>query len=118
VEPTITFTSATVKELTTRLRLAMRLGQVWLIQRITALLLIHDGLDIYTIAGRLGVSTTAIYAWRDAFLVKRWQSLTRGKSSGRPQKLTPCQRARLKELVLAGPEQAGYDTGCWNAALI
>jgi transposase len=118
VEPTITFTSATVKELTTRLRLAMRLGQVWLIQRISALLMLNDGLATYTIASRLGVSTTAIYAWRDAFLVKRWQSLTRGKSSGRPPKLTPGQRARLKELILAGPEQAGYDTGCWNAALI
>lgn len=118
MEPTITFTSATVKELTHRLRLALRLGQVWLIQRISALLLYHDGLDTYTIAGRLGVSTTAIYDWRDAFLVKRWESLTRGTSSGRPPKLTQRQHARLKELVLEGPEKAGYDTGCWNAALI
>jgi transposase len=118
VEPTITFTSKTVKELTARLRLAIRLGQVWLIQRISALLLYHDGLDTYTIACRLGVSTTAIYDWRNAFLVKRWESLTRGKSSGRPPKLTQRQRVRLKDLVLAGPEAAGYDTGCWNTALI
>lgn len=118
MEPTITLTSATVKELTARLRLAMRLGQVWLIQRISALLMRHDGLDTYTIACRLGVSTTAIYDWRDAFLVKRWESLTRGTSPGRPPKLTLRQRLRLKELVLEGPEKAGYDTGCWNAALI
>lgn len=118
MEPTITFTSVTVKELTARLRLALRLGQVWLIQRVSALLMLNDGLDMYTIACRLGVSTTAIYDWRDAFLVKRWESLTRGKSSGRPPKLTLRQRLRLKELVLEGPEKAGYDTGCWNAALI
>jgi transposase len=118
VEPTITLTSATVKELTYRLRLALRLGHVWLIQRVNALLMLHDGLDTYTIACRLGVSTTAIYDWRDAFLVKRWESLTRRKSSGRPPKLSLRQRLRLKELVLEGPEKAGYDTGCWNAALI
>lgn len=118
MEPTITFTSATVKELTHRLRLAHRLGQVWLIQRISALLLLDDGLDTYTIACRLGVSTTAIYAWRDAFLVKRWESLTRRKSPGRPPKLSLHQRLRLKDLVLEGPEKAGYDTGCWNTALI
>lgn len=118
MEPTITLTSATVKELTYRLRLALRLGQVWLIQRLTALLMLHDGLDTYTIAGRLGVSTTAVYDWRDAFLVKRWESLTRRRSSGRPPKLSQRQRLRLKELVLAGPEKAGYETGCWNTALI
>lgn len=118
MEPTITLTSATVKELTYRLRLALRLGQVWLIQRISALLMLNDALDTYTIACRLGVSTTAIYDWRDAFLVKRWESLTRGTSSGRPPKLSLRQRLRLKELVLEGPEKAGYETGCWNAALV
>jgi hypothetical protein len=25
---------------------------------------------------------------------------------------------RLKDLVLAGPQAAGYDTGCWNSAVI
>lgn len=33
-------------------------------------------------------------------------------------KLTATQRMRLKELVLAGPQAAGYASGCWNSALI
>ena len=118
MEPTITFTTATVKALLARLRLAIRLGQVWLIQRIRALLMLNDGLGTYSIACRLGVSTTTIYAWRDAFLVTRWQRVTRRIASGRPPKLTLRQRVRLKELVLEGPEHAGYATGCGNAALI
>ncbi|MGB9631811.1 MAG: IS630 family transposase [Chloroflexaceae bacterium] len=101
-----------------RLRLAIRQLNRPLIQQISALLLLDDGLDVWSIGARVGVCTTTIYTWRDAFLVKRWASLSRGKSSGRPPKLTPSQLRRLKELVMAGPEAAGYATGCWNAALV
>lgn len=115
---TIRFSSETVKELMARLRLAFRQLNRPLIQQISALLLLHDGLDTWSIAARVGVSTTTIYEWRDGFLVERWASLLRGKSSGRPPKLKPSQLARLKALVIAGPEAAGYETGCWNAALV
>lgn len=115
---TIRFSNETVKELMARLRLALRRLNRPLIQQLSALLLLHDGLDVWSIAARVGVSTTTVYRWRDAFLVNRWASLTRGKSSGRPPKLTPSQLQRLKELVIAGPEAAGYSTGCWNAGLV
>jgi transposase len=118
VTVTIRFSRETVKELMARLRLALRQLNRPLIQQISALLLLDDGLEVWSIAGRVGVSTTAIYSWRDGFLVDRWASLLRGKSSGRPPKLTPSQLKRLKELVIAGPEAAGYTTGCWNAALV
>lgn len=118
MEATITFSSETVKELTYRLRLAWRAGQQWLIKQLSALLFLSDRHEVYTIAGRLGVSTTTIYTWRDDFLVKRWASLVRGRSPGRPAKLTPTQLKHLKELVVNGPEACGYETGCWNSALI
>ncbi|MEI8164895.1 MAG: IS630 family transposase [Chloroflexales bacterium] len=118
MEPTITFTSATVKELMARLRLAIRQLNRPLIQQISALLFLHDGLNVWSIASRVGVSTSTIYTWRDAFLVNRWAALTRGKSSGRPPKRTPSQLQRLAQVVKDGPEKAGYATGCWNAALV
>jgi transposase len=118
VDATITFSKETVKELTGRLRIAWRTGRQWLIKQLSALLMLADRQEAYTIAGRLGVSTTTIYAWRDGFLTKRWASLVRGRSPGRPPKLSDSQRARLKELVLSGPEACGYETGCWNSALI
>lgn len=118
MDMTITFTTATVNTLTTRLRWAFDRGQRWLIRRVSAILMLSDQLPVYTIAQRIGVSTTTIYTWRDAFLVKRWDSFTQGHSTGRPPKLTHRQRMQLKALVLAGPEAAGYETGCWTSALI
>ena len=115
---TIRFSRETVKELMARLRLAIRQLNRPLIQQLSALLLLGDGLDVWSIAARVGVSTTTIYRWRDTFLVNRWTSLIRGKASGRPPKLQPKQLKRLKALVIAGPEAAGYATGCWNAALV
>lgn len=115
---TIVFTRPTVKELTQRLQLAWRSGAIWLIKRISALLLLADGQAAPEIATRLSVSAETIYAWRAAFLVRRYDSLTRGSSPGRPPKLSATQRTRLKQLVVAGPEAAGYATGCWNSALI
>jgi DDE superfamily endonuclease/Winged helix-turn helix len=37
---------------------------------------------------------------------------------GRPAKLTPTQRQRLAAIVRAGPEAAGFPTGCWHALLL
>ena len=93
---TIVFTRPTVKELTHRLQLAWRSGAIWLIKRISALMLLADGRPVPEIAARLGVSTETIYAWRAAFLVQRWASLVRATSPGRPPKLTATQRAQLK----------------------
>jgi transposase len=118
VDITIVFSRPTVKELLHRLRLAWQSGAIWLIKRLTALLLVADGRPVPDIAARLDVCTETIYAWRAAFVVQRWASLVRRHSPGRPPKLTARERARLKELVQAGPEAAGYDTGCWNSALI
>ena len=51
-------------------------------------------------------------------MLQRWDSLLARKSPGRPPKLTASQKQRLCELISAGPEAAGYATGCWNSALI
>ena len=108
---TIRFSRETVKELMARLRLALRQLNRPLIQQISALLLLDDGLEVWSIAGRVGVSTTAIYSWRDGFLVDRWASLLRGKSSGRPPKLTPSQLKRLKELDEERLRSITFDNG-------
>jgi transposase len=59
-----------------------------------------------------------VYNWIAAFLVKRLDSLTYRKSSGRPPKLTKTQRAQLKEVIKAGPQAAGFQTACWTSVLI
>ena len=114
----VRFSAAIVKQLLWHLRLAWRCGDKGRIRRLTALVGLAEGQAAAAVAARLGVSTETIYAWLRAFLVERWASLQRRTSPGRPPKLLPAQKQRLKEVIAAGPEAAGYPTGCWNAALV
>lgn len=114
----ITFCRTTVKTLTRHLHTAFAEGEIRQIKRISGLLLLADRRPVLEIADRLGVCPQTIFNWQHAFLREHWASLRVRTSPGRPSKLTPTQKARLHELVTAGPEAAGYPTGCWNTALI
>lgn len=114
----ISLCRATVKELSVQLQFAFYRGDSRRIRRISALLYLADGLSVRAIAERLGISRETIYAWLRAFLLDRCGSLSYRTSPGRPPKLTPKQKQRLKELITAGPEAAGYCTSCWNSALV
>lgn len=115
---TITFCHATVKELTRRLHAAFRGGNLALIKRLSALLLLAERRPVSRVAERLGVCKQTIYNWLHAFVLERYDSLSTRRPAGRPAKLTAAQRQRLCELLDSGPEAAGYRTGCWNSALI
>ncbi len=114
----IRFSPATVKQLLWQLRRAWRGGDKTRIRRLTALVGLAEARPVGELAERLGVCEETIYAWLRAFLVDQWASLRQRTSPGRPPKLTPSQKARLKEVITAGPEAAGYPTGCWNSALV
>jgi len=115
---TITFSRATVKTLTQELQAAFRRNHPRAIKRISALLLLADQRAPAMVAERLGLGRSTVYAWLRAFLVDGWASLRPRTSPGRPAKLTATQKQRLRDLVTAGPEAAGYPTGCWSSALL
>jgi transposase len=114
----IQFSRATVKELTAAWQRALRRGDRRVLQRVTALLLLADQQPVAVAAERVGMGVSTVYGWLHAFLAERCASLTYRTSPGRPAKLTPTQKARLRTLVAAGPEAAGYATGCWNSAIV
>ncbi len=114
----IHFRNGTVKALTRRLEDAYRRGDVRLVRRITALLDIAQNIPVATIAQRLCISETSVYRWLTAFLLESYASLAYRRSPGRPAKLTKTQKTRLTQLITAGPEKAGYPTGCWSRLLI
>ncbi len=114
----IAFRGATVKELRMAWQQALRQGQGRLVKRISALLHLSDGMAVTEVAERVGAGESTVYAWLHAFILRRFESLRYGTSPGRPCKLTPTQRERLKGLVAAGPLAAGYPTGCWSSALL
>lgn len=115
---TITFCRQTVKTLDQHVQAAFRTGNLPLIKRISALLMLADQHPIATIVKRLGVGRSTVYTWLQAFVLDRFASLHVRKPAGRPAKLTPTQKQRLVAVITAGPEAAGYTTGCWHSALV
>jgi len=109
---------ATVKELQRRWREAVQRGQERLIRHLSALLAVGRRTPVAQVAQEVGVSVSTVYRWVAAFLVQGWASLVYHTSPGRPSKLTPTQKARLKALVAAGPLAAGYPSGCWSTLLL
>jgi transposase len=118
VEIKVAFYASTVKELRMAWQQAVRRGQRRLVVHITALLHLSEGVAVPAVAERVGVSVSTVYAWLRAFVLRRFASLRYSTSPGRPPKLTPTQKDRLKELVAAGPLAAGYATGCWSGLLL
>ena len=114
----IRITAATSKELSGVLACAYRAGDLAMVKRVSALLAIGRGEAVATIATSLGVSPASVYGWLHAFLVAGVAGLRVQRRGGRPAKLTRTQRRRLAALIEAGPEAAGFATGCWHAGLI
>jgi transposase len=109
------------KQLTATLRQAYRAGDLRLVRRVTALLALGRGETVPSIAETLGVSRASVYAWLQTLLVEGLAGLRVQWRGGRPSKLTRTQKrrlVRLVEVVKAGPQAAGFPTGCWNTCLI
>lgn len=114
----ITLKTATMELLVAALQRAYAVGDLRLVRRISVLLAVAKGEAIATTAKTWAITRQTVYNWLGAFLVARMDSLPYRKSSGRPPKLTKTQRARLKEVVQAGPQAASFETACWTTVLI
>ncbi len=117
-EVRIRISTETRKQLEETLRRAFRAGDLALVKRVTALLAIGRGESVAGIAQGIGVSASTVYLWLHQVLAQGVDGLRVHWRGGRPPKLTPTQRRRLAEIVQAGPEAAGFPTGCWHALLL
>jgi transposase len=110
---------ATVKALHTRLQDAYRRDDVRVVRRLRVLLgLLTQTASVPVLCERWGLSPSCLSAWQKAFLLRGLDSLIYRHSGGRPEKLTPRQKKRLRELVEAGPRVVGCETAWWNSVLI
>lgn len=114
----IRFTQATMTVLIEALHRAYATGNLRLVKRISALLDVAKDEAIPDIAEKYGVARQTVYRWIAEFLLEGTDSLKYEKSSGRKPRLTKTQKARLKEVVKAGPQAAGFRTACWTSLLI
>ncbi len=106
------------QHLYTQLKQAYVRGSVRLIKRIHALLYIADDKSVAHVAEMLDLGEQTIRDYIRNFILLGIAGLTYKQSQGRPPKLTKTQRKELAELIKAGPQAAGYESGCWSALMI
>ena len=108
----------TRKQLSRRLQQAYASGALRLVKRLHALLALAEGMSVQEIAAMLGLGEQTVRDYRNRFLWKHLASLTYKRPPGRPSKLTKVQRRALAAVIKAGPQAAGYTSGCWNTPMI
>jgi transposase len=114
----MTLTGETRKAMYDRLRQAYANQTTRLIRRIHALITLAEGKMLDEVAEMFGIGEQTVRDWQHAFIAEGVTSLFYRPRAGRPAKLTASQRQELKELVLTGPEAAGYSSGCWTSGMI
>jgi transposase len=114
----IALTGESRKALVARLQQAYGNRATRLVRRIHALLGLAEGQSVYETAQLLGIGEQTVRDWLHAFVLDGVASLFYRPRPGRPPKLTPAQRAELRQLVVDGPEAAGYSSACWTAGMI
>ena len=114
----IRLSTACRQEIVERLQWAYKNGQLRLVRRIHAILAVVDGKSVEEVAAQFDLGVQTVRDYVKALLHKGVASLTYRKPPGRPSKLTKRERKELAELIQAGPEAAGYMSGCWSAVMI
>lgn len=114
----IEFTRKTIKNLKKRLKWAKKWNNPRLITKIAALLMLAMDIPAEEVADIWGITVRTLYNWRNAFLAYGTKSLTASRKKGCPAKLSERQKEELKQIVLDGPQKAGFSRGTWTAAMI
>jgi transposase len=108
----------TVKELMKALQKAYKSGDSRMVKRVIALLDFSRGDPPREIASQHGVAVSTVYQWLKDLLIEGSASLKPQWRGGRGKKLTEKQRQSLRDGLQAGPQAAGYPTGCGSALLV
>ncbi len=114
----ITLTRSTVKDLHQTALTASQAGDQAAVRRCLALIDYAAHRCVRTVATTVGVHVDSVYTWLHTLLAAGVAGLRSAPPAGRTPKLTGAQKARLRELLLAGPEAAGYPTGTWHSPLV
>ena len=114
------FTNATKRRLEKELQIAENLKNLRLYKIVQALLLLGQKYTIEEVAELLHVGTRILYDWAHRFIAEgfSWLPALHFRGRGRKAKLTRKQREKLYDIVVQGPQKAGFDCGGWNSAMI
>jgi transposase len=86
--------------------------------RIQGLLLVHQGHREADAAAMIGVGRRTLQEWIRRYRDRGISGLPKGPYPGGTSRLTQEQKAELSEIIEAGPQEAGLDTGVWSAPIL
>jgi transposase len=84
-------------------------------RRFKALRLLQQGLNQSEVARRVRVVRQSVARWAALDREGGPRALRQAGRAGRKPRLTPRQKARLEQHLLAGPERLGYETSLWSS---
>ena len=115
---TLRLTPLLRQQLYRRLHQAYASGSLRVVKRLHALLAVAEGMVVRDVAQMLDLGEQTVRDYLNRFLWQGISSCVYKHPPGRPAKLTKTQRQALAELIQAGPQAAGYTSGCWNTPMI
>lgn len=111
--------SARKKTLFSKLQTSGALGDFPTFIKCQGLLMYFDsGMDLGSIADFVNRSYECVRGWLDDYILHGVDAITPKRSPGRPSKLSKSQLKELAAILGRSPCDAGYSSGCWNAAMI
>lgn len=103
-----------------RLRVVLKkAGKHRLDLRLRAVQLLSEGASIERTAVLCEVGTTTVKRWLATYRDEgMWALVSKGPYQGKPSRLSDEQMKELADIVEAGPEVSGLDTGVWTSPII
>src|ERR1700682_215139 len=83
-------------------------------RRFQAIQMLERGLRQAEIARRLRVVRQTVARWVHDYRTQGKPALRKAGRAGRKPRLSEKQRQQLEKLLVAGPEQLGYETPLWT----
>lgn len=84
----------------------------------SCLLSVADGMPQRDTAENFGVPLRTLEWWVQRYRTEGLPALVKGPYPGRPSRLTSEQKDELAQIIEAGPEKVGLDTGVWTACIV
>jgi transposase len=114
----VTATKSVIKKLKASLNSNKGNKNIRNIAKLQAVIAAAGGFYCNEIAEVVGYSVETIREWIGEFLLHGLGFLKFKKPTGRPPKLSSEQKKKLKQMIIDGPENSGYDGGCWRTPMI
>ena len=98
--------------------LARRNGNLDLFLKTSCILRVSDGHFQKDVAEMFGVPLRTLEWWIEQYRNSGIRVLVKGPYAGKKPRLTLDQQDKLAQIIEAGPEKAGLDTGVWTATIV